>query len=189
MRFLWVELSMSGAVCMYSVSVVSALLCISTGATFIGNSLGSQLSGGQGFLYANEYPTSEETQKRLVREPPLIKRGIDPFSIPTLIKEPPLKRGDKRDAYVYPATSSQLSDRIPLREPPLKRGDLFSEAVYVKIPELESNEYENELIGANESNTPDRAWLLDRSTKRVSDSESSPRSQLRAQRLLSRIWH
>ncbi|PIO73459.1 hypothetical protein TELCIR_04566 [Teladorsagia circumcincta] len=112
----------------------------------MGNSLGSDLSGGR-FLYANEYPTSEETQKRLVREPPLIKRGLDPFSIPSVIKEPPLKRGDKRDSYVYPSTNSQLSDRIPLREPPLKRGESLDEAVYVLLPEREESDYDGNLPG------------------------------------------
>ncbi|KAK6022388.1 hypothetical protein OSTOST_11920, partial [Ostertagia ostertagi] len=152
------------------------------------------ISGGR-FLYANEYPTSEETQKRLVREPPLIKRGLDPFSIPSVIKEPPLKRGDKRDSYVYPSTNSQLSDRIPLREPPLKRGESLNDAVYVLVPEREENDYDGNLAGSNgltDIQLPyDHAWRLlqDRSTKGVSSSESAPRSQLRAQRLLPRIWH
>ncbi|PIO60326.1 hypothetical protein TELCIR_18180, partial [Teladorsagia circumcincta] len=129
------------------------------------------------FLYANEYPTSEETQKRLVREPPLIKRGLDPFSIPSVIKEPPLKRGDKRDSYVYPSTNSQLSDRIPLREPPLKRGESLGEAVYVLLPEREENDYDGNLPDSHDHNglmgfqlpyaSPDHAWrlMLDRSTK------------------------
>lgn len=62
---------------------------------------------------------------RLIREPPL--KRVDPLSIPQLIREPPLKRGDKRDSYIYPSTSSQIRDRVPLREPPLKRTDYESE--------------------------------------------------------------
>ncbi|KAK6033843.1 hypothetical protein COOONC_28652, partial [Cooperia oncophora] len=127
---------------MYFVVALSALLCISTGATFMGNSLTSDLSGGRALLYANEYPTSEETQKRLVREPPLIKRGMDPFSIPSVIKEPPLKRAD---SYVYPSTNSQLSDRIPLREPPLKRSETLDDPVYVPLSEPEEDGYDEEL--------------------------------------------
>uniref|UniRef100_A0A1I7XST6 4-hydroxyphenylpyruvate dioxygenase n=1 Tax=Heterorhabditis bacteriophora TaxID=37862 RepID=A0A1I7XST6_HETBA len=70
----------------------------------------------------NEYPTMEESTLRPVLEPPLIKRGIDPLSLPRLLKEPPLKRTDlKRDSSIYPSSSVQLVPRIPLREPPLKR--------------------------------------------------------------------
>uniref|UniRef100_A0A0K0D426 Mediator of RNA polymerase II transcription subunit 7 n=1 Tax=Angiostrongylus cantonensis TaxID=6313 RepID=A0A0K0D426_ANGCA len=60
---------------------------------------------------SSTYPIAEQTSKRIVLEPPLIKR------------EPPLKRGggDKRDWYIYPFTSSKLSERVPLKEPPLKR--------------------------------------------------------------------
>ncbi|KIH52762.1 hypothetical protein ANCDUO_17130, partial [Ancylostoma duodenale] len=100
--------------------------------------------GQQTLEDSNEYPTSEESSKRVVLEPPLIKRSVDPLAIPRLIREPPLKRidplsipqlirepslkrGDKRDSYVYPSTSSQLRDRVPLREPPLKRRDYESE--------------------------------------------------------------
>ncbi|KHJ83317.1 hypothetical protein OESDEN_16986 [Oesophagostomum dentatum] len=72
----------------------------------------------------------------LVLEPPLIKRSIDPLSIPRLIREPPLKRGDKRDSYIYPSTSSQLSDRIPLREPPLKRSGFENENQEVDLSRL-----------------------------------------------------
>ncbi|EPB74553.1 hypothetical protein ANCCEY_06365 [Ancylostoma ceylanicum] len=126
-------------------AVLSAVLCISSGASFIGHShLSSTLTSRQTLEDPNEYPTSEESSKRVVLEPPLIKRSadplaiprlirepplkrIDPLSIPQLIREPPLKRGDKRDSYVYPSTSSQLRDRVPLREPPLKRRDYESE--------------------------------------------------------------
>ncbi|RCN39991.1 hypothetical protein ANCCAN_14069 [Ancylostoma caninum] len=126
-------------------AVFSAVLCISSGASFIRHShLSSALTGQQTLEDSNEYPTSEESSKRVVLEPPLIKRSvdplaiprlirepplkrIDPLSIPQLIREPPLKRGDKRDSYVYPSTSSQLRDRVPLREPPLKRRDYESE--------------------------------------------------------------
>lgn len=68
--------------------------------------------------------------------------GIDPLSIPTLVREPPLKRGDKRDSYVYPATSSQLSDRVPLREPPLKRSD---DSMYVLVPDQDEEMREDYL--------------------------------------------
>ncbi|XGW17944.1 hypothetical protein V3C99_002500 [Haemonchus contortus] len=166
---------------MYSVTVLSALLCISSGATFYGNSLNSDFSGDQALYYVNEYPTSEEPQKRLVREPPLIKRGIDPFSIPTLIKEPPLKRGDKRDSYVYPSTNSQLSDRIPLREPPLKRSQSLDDKVFVLVPEER-----HEPNGL--ANVYRRMLLLDQSTNHAADSEAVPHPKLRSQRFLSRIW-
>ncbi|CAJ0598695.1 unnamed protein product [Cylicocyclus nassatus] len=120
-------------------AVFSALLCISSGAPFIGQTLlDAQLAATTPQEEQHEYPAPQENSESVVLEPPLIKRGIDPlsiprlirepplkridpFSIPRLIREPPLKRGEKRDSYVYPLTSSQL-DRIPLREPPLKRG-------------------------------------------------------------------
>lgn len=53
------------------------------------------------------------------------KRGVDPMSIPRLIKEPPLKKrsGDfKRGDVVYPSAAKQTVPLVRVREPPLKRG-------------------------------------------------------------------
>ncbi|KAJ1370110.1 hypothetical protein KIN20_031763 [Parelaphostrongylus tenuis] len=102
------------------ITVLYALLCISSGAAFIGNSFQSDLETMDGY---NTYPIAEQTSKRIVLEPPLIKRGVDPLSIPQVVREPPLKKrgGDKRDWYIYPSTTSKLSERVPLKEPPLKR--------------------------------------------------------------------
>ncbi|KAF1762188.1 hypothetical protein GCK72_010450 [Caenorhabditis remanei] len=58
------------------------------------------------------------------------KRGVDPMSIPRLIKEPPLKKrsGDfKRGDVVYPSAAKQTVPLVRVREPPLKRGQLFLE--------------------------------------------------------------
>ncbi|ULT99918.1 hypothetical protein L5515_003742 [Caenorhabditis briggsae] len=58
------------------------------------------------------------------------KRGVDPMSIPRLIKEPPLKKrsGDfKRGELVYPSAAKQTVPLVRIREPPLKRGQLFLE--------------------------------------------------------------
>uniref|UniRef100_A0A8R1E1D0 Uncharacterized protein n=1 Tax=Caenorhabditis japonica TaxID=281687 RepID=A0A8R1E1D0_CAEJA len=57
------------------------------------------------------------------------KRGVDPLSIPRLIKEPPLKkRSDfKRGDVVYPSAAKQTVPLVRVREPPLKRGQLFLE--------------------------------------------------------------
>ncbi|VDO78076.1 unnamed protein product [Heligmosomoides polygyrus] len=167
-------------------AVFSALLCISSGATFIGHSLGTDPSGGRTLADSNEYPTSEETSKQVVLEPPLIKRGIDPLSIPTLVREPPLKRGDKRDSYVYPATSSQLSDRVPLREPPLKRSD---DSMYVLVPDQDEEmredylDAEDPLLWSRQAvaNLRQRLLSLDRPTKRHD-------SRLRALRQSTRLW-
>uniref|UniRef100_A0A1I7TMB2 Uncharacterized protein n=1 Tax=Caenorhabditis tropicalis TaxID=1561998 RepID=A0A1I7TMB2_9PELO len=58
------------------------------------------------------------------------KRGVDPLSIPRLIKEPPLKKrsGDfKRGDVVYPSAAKQTVPLVRVREPPLKRGQMFLE--------------------------------------------------------------
>ncbi|CAA90316.2 Neuropeptide-like protein 68 [Caenorhabditis elegans] len=58
------------------------------------------------------------------------KRGVDPMSIPRLIKEPPLKKrsGDfKRGDVVYPSAAKQTVPLVRVREPPLKRGQMFLE--------------------------------------------------------------
>ncbi|CAI2348295.1 unnamed protein product [Caenorhabditis sp. 36 PRJEB53466] len=59
------------------------------------------------------------------------KRGVDPLSIPRLIKEPPLKkRSDfKRGDVVYPSAAKQTVPLVRVREPPLKRGQLFLEEI------------------------------------------------------------
>ncbi|EGT34693.1 hypothetical protein CAEBREN_23619 [Caenorhabditis brenneri] len=60
------------------------------------------------------------------------KRGVDPMSIPRLIKEPPLKKrsGDfKRGDVVYPSAAKQTVPLVRVREPPLKRGQLFLEEI------------------------------------------------------------
>ncbi|CAD6187621.1 unnamed protein product [Caenorhabditis auriculariae] len=68
--------------------------------------------------------------EELIREADrLSKRGVDPMSIPRLVKEPPLKKrsdlSEKRgDAAVYPSASKHTVPLIRIREPPLKRQSL-----------------------------------------------------------------
>ncbi|ETN80808.1 hypothetical protein NECAME_08885 [Necator americanus] len=107
-------------------AVLLAFLSISCRASFVGHSPpNSPLTGRHALGESIEYNGSGESSKEPVLESIVTKRGVDPLSIPQLIREPPLKRGDKRDSYVYPSTSSKLSDRVPLREPPLKRQEYF----------------------------------------------------------------
>lgn len=72
----------------------------------------------------------DDLQDPQLRDVSREKRGVDPLSIPRLIKEPPLKkRSDfKRGDVVYPSAAKQTVPLVRVREPPLKRGQRESEA-------------------------------------------------------------
>ncbi|WKX99733.1 hypothetical protein Q1695_014533 [Nippostrongylus brasiliensis] len=168
-------------------AVLSALLCISSGATFIENSYATDLSSGaRPRLNANEYPTSEENEKSLIVEPPLTKRGLDPLMIPSVIREPPLKRGDKRDSSVYPATSSQLSDRVPLREPPLKRADIDEydendEPIVARVPVFSDFFWSRRAA-------PEYRIVVSRPSKRLA-ADDDDGLRFRVLRQMARLWN
>ncbi|VDL71783.1 unnamed protein product [Nippostrongylus brasiliensis] len=138
-------------------AVLSALLCISSGATFIENSYATDLSS-----------------------------GLDPLMIPSVIREPPLKRGDKRDSSVYPATSSQLSDRVPLREPPLKRADIDEydendEPIVARVPVFSDFFWSRRAA-------PEYRIVVSRPSKRLA-ADDDDGLRFRVLRQMARLWN